>query len=275
MNAVSPIKSDNSAAPAAGAANDALKQVEATAAILYDADKKPAEQKAAEVAKTPEQVAAEKAEADKKTADAAAATKTPEQIAAEKAEADKAKTPEQLEADKKAAAEAAKQIDATKFKMAEGLQADPELLTELGAIAKELGVPQEGAQKFVDLGAKFAKKIEAKQVEAVQKAQQEWVQQSTTDKEFGGDALKSNLAVAKRAVDAYASPGLKELLGEYDPIKNPKGTGLGNHPEMIRAWLRVGKTISEDKIVTSGDDPNAAAGSKTPADVLYPNQGKS
>jgi hypothetical protein len=57
------------------------------------------------------------------------------------------------------------------------------------------------------------------------------------------------------------------LLGNYDPKDNPMGTGLGNHPEFIRAFFNIGKSISEDSVVTGGSGKTTA--SSSPADVLY------
>jgi hypothetical protein len=99
----------------------------------------------------------------------------------------------------------------------------------------------------------------------------EWETASKSDKEFGGDKFDANLAVAKKALDAFGTPELRALLGPYDPKNNPKGTGLGNHPEIIRAFLKAGKAISEDKFV-SGTRAPAALTNASAANALYPNQ---
>ena len=75
------------------------------------------------------------------------------------------------------------------------------------------------------------------QVEAVT---QGWLDQSSSDKEFGGERLDANLAVAKTALDKFGTPELKQLMNQ---------TGLGNHPELIRFFYRAGKAISEDTYV--------------------------
>lgn len=222
---------------------------------------------ASDAAGSDPQKAPDKAQGDEQKAEGDAKTGTDAQ-GADEGKQDK-------EGDKPKEGEAAVEgIDPGKFTMQEGFTADPELLGELGAIAKDLGIAKQAdAQKLVDLGAKFAKKIEAKQVEAVKQQQKDWAKEAVNDKEFGGASLDRNLGIAARARDAYVTPALRQLLGEYDPVKNPKGTGLGNHPELLRLFIKIGSTISEDKIVTSGADPDANAG-KTPAQVLYPNQGK-
>lgn len=147
------------------------------------------------------------------------------------------------------------------FTLPEGTKISDELNGDLAATAKELGLTQEQAQKLADLAAKHGGNQQTAMADAVQKARAEWAQSSTSDKEFGGEKLSENLAVAKKAMDQFGTPELKTLLNE---------SGLGNHPEIIRAFYRAGKAISEDRVVTHGN--SSAERSKDPAKVLYPNQ---
>jgi len=127
------------------------------------------------------------------------------------------------------------------FKAPEGWNFDNEVITSFSDIAKELNLSQESAQKILDkVGAKAAER-QAQNLEAIR---QEWAQTSQADKEFGGDNIQSNLAVAKKALDTFGTPELRSLLNE---------SGLGNHPELIRFFYRAGKAISEDQyVVTNG-----------------------
>jgi hypothetical protein len=127
------------------------------------------------------------------------------------------------------------------FKAPEGRNFDNEVISSFSDIAKELNLSQESAQKILDkVGAKAAER-QAQNLEAVR---QEWAQTSQADKEFGGDNIQSNLAVAKKALDTFGTPELRSLLNE---------SGLGNHPELIRFFYRAGKAISEDQyVVTNG-----------------------
>ncbi len=144
------------------------------------------------------------------------------------------------------------------FKLAEGVEPDAELVEELSNVAKELKLGQDEAQKFADLGGKMAQKWAAKQAEAVEQAKAEWLAASRSDKEFGGDKLDANLAVANKTFGAFGTPELRELLDK---------TGLGEHPEVIRWAYRVGQAISEDKIIV-GDTANKVE--KDPATVMFP-----
>lgn len=132
------------------------------------------------------------------------------------------------------------------FAAPEGMAFNPEALTDFKALAKEHNLSQEAAQKFADLGAKAVQKAQDGYREQIEQAQAQWAADSKADKEFGGDALPENLSVAKRALDTFGSPELSKMLGE---------SGLGNHPEVIRLMYRVGKAISEDKLVPGQTKP--------------------
>jgi hypothetical protein len=103
--------------------------------------------------------------------------------------------------------------------------------------------------------------IAGRHAEVLTQAKAQWVEGARSDKEFGGEKLTENLAVAKRALDTFGTPELRTLLNE---------SGLGNHPEIIRAFFRAGKAISEDKFVTAGS--GSPKGAKDAANALYPNQ---
>lgn len=140
------------------------------------------------------------------------------------------------------------------FAAPDGMTYDPEVLESFSGAAKEAGLTQEAAQKLIE---KMAPAITARQADQVQAIRKEWLDASTADKEFGGEKLAENLGVARKALDNFGSPELRELLDE---------TGLGNHPEVIRFMYRAGKAISEDKFVGG----SATGGGKlNPAAVLY------
>ena len=135
------------------------------------------------------------------------------------------------------------------FTPAEGAAFDDVVIGELSSVAKELDLSQGAAQKLVDrLGPKIAERTLVAQAEAFKATNEEWVASAKADKEFGGDKLNENLAVAKKALDAFGTPELRELLNT---------TGIGNHPEFIRAFYRAGLTVSEDKFVSGGTRPSA------------------
>lgn len=123
------------------------------------------------------------------------------------------------------------------FAMPEGVQLDKTAADEFSAIAKELKLDQATAQKVADVGAKMAQR----QTEAHTKLVESWTEAVKTDKEIGGDKLAENLGVARKALEAFGTPELKDVLN---------ATGFGNHPEVIKAFYKIGKAISEDRFVT-------------------------
>lgn len=136
------------------------------------------------------------------------------------------------------------------------MELDGDAVTEFSAIAKELKLSQADAQRLTDV----AVRLQQKQVEAHATTVQGWVDQSKVDKEFGGDAFDANMATARKAIDTFGTPGLKELLN---------ASGFGNHPEVIRAFFKAGQAISEGKFVAAG--ARAATASPTSiAQQLYP-----
>lgn len=125
--------------------------------------------------------------------------------------------------------------------------------------AKELKLTQEQAQQLVKIG--LNREVESKSI--AEEASNRWLSELPSDKEFGGDKLTENIAIAKRAIAEFGTPELSALLNE---------TKLGNHPEVIRAFYRAGLKISPDNKFVAGGSGNQKAGGKDPAKALFPNQ---
>lgn len=148
------------------------------------------------------------------------------------------------------------------FRMPEGTTLDSEVLAEFESTARELGMPQEEAQKLMEkLAPKIAARQNQQQAELIDRASSEWTAAATADKEYGGDKLAENLALGEKALTTFGTPALRQLLVD---------SRFGNHPEVIRFMVRAGKALSEDTFVPGGTKPPAAA--KSAANVLYPNQ---
>lgn len=135
------------------------------------------------------------------------------------------------------------------FKVPEGIELDVGTSDKFKALATELKLPADSAQKVVDLYA-GVRQAEAQAFADQVKA---WGEQVSADKELGN---ADNLAAARKAVDAFGTPELKSLLNS---------TGMGNHPEVVRLMSKIGKAISEDTITRGkqGEKPKDAA------NVLY------
>lgn len=129
------------------------------------------------------------------------------------------------------------------FSLPNGMPLDDALLAEATPLFKELGLTQEQAQKLVDFQAKQVQASSQSQVDAFNQLMQDWREKSQNDKEFGGDKFDESIAVARSAIDKFGTPELKQLLEEH---------GVGNHPEVIRFMVKVGKLTAEDVPGTSG-----------------------
>jgi len=146
------------------------------------------------------------------------------------------------------------------FTMPEGVELNEALLAEATPVFQELGLNQEQAQKLVDLHAQQVQAGEVGQVEAYTQMMDDWREQSMNDKEFGGDKFEESVGIARAALDKFGTPELKELLEDH---------GVGNHPEVIRFMVNVGKLTAED-VPGSQASPTSQKGDR--AERLYPNQ---
>lgn len=146
------------------------------------------------------------------------------------------------------------------FKTADGAPLEGEFLGEFSAIAKDLQLTQEQANKVAELGAKMAKDFSAQNTKALDAASAAWEAEVTADKEIGGDKLPENLAIAKKALADFGTPELTKLLGE---------SKLGNHPEIIRFMVKAGKAISQDSKFVTGGRPMTTI--ESAAQRMYPN----
>ncbi|MFY4545026.1 peptidase, partial [Escherichia coli] len=141
------------------------------------------------------------------------------------------------------------------FQAAEGVELDTEALKEFEPVARELNLTNEQAQKLVDAYPKILAGVQQRQAEAWQKTTEQWAADVKADKVIGGDKLISNLSAAQRALDQFGTPELKEYLNT---------TGMGNHPDLVKTFVKIGKAMSEDGMVTGDNE-----GQRSAAEVLY------
>jgi len=145
--------------------------------------------------------------------------------------------------------------EAYDIKAPEGIDFDPEGLKAFEDFAKENGLTNEAANSLL---GKLAPVMAERQQAAHTAMIEGWLGQSQTDTEFGGPKLQENLSVAKKAMDTFGTPELTKLLND---------SGLGNHPEIIRAFL-PGRKANFRRHVCRGS--RAPASSADPAQRMYP-----
>lgn len=134
------------------------------------------------------------------------------------------------------------------FKAPEGVALDEGAIAVFTPIFKEAGLTQDAAQKMVDTFATF-------QAERAAKQATDWLEASKADKEIGGTKFAESSALAQVAFAKFATPELKEFV---------EASGLGNHPELLRMFVRIGKA--------SGEAPHVQVREQAPpVSRLYPN----
>lgn len=134
--------------------------------------------------------------------------------------------------------EAGEVPESYEFEMPEGMELDQGLADAVTPVFKELGLNQEQASKLTSAYAQV-KQQEVQQAQAdFDKQLDQWASEIKNDKEIGGEAFDANAAIARKAVDEFGSPELKDLLDN---------TGFGNNPHIFKFMLSVGKLLNEDQ----------------------------
>lgn len=143
------------------------------------------------------------------------------------------------------------------LKLPQGSLLDASVIEKTAAFAKENGLSNEAAQAILDReNSDVAAYVDAQKAQVAQQ-QDAWIKESQTDKEFGGEKFAENAELAKRAVERFGSDAFKKALNE---------TKLGNHPELLRVFVRIGKAMADDKFLPPGA---MTQGKKSPAEILY------
>jgi hypothetical protein len=196
----------------------------------------------------------------------AAAEGTTADTAAADAPAAEAKTEDTQEGE---AAEAAAVVpDKYELVVSEGLTIDPAQLEAATPVFRELGLTNEQANKLMPVAEQFAKSIgdnlNRQILESVAGERKAWLDTAKADPDIGGQNWDASLVTAAKALDGLGFPkgsSFRALLDE---------SGLGNHPDMIRAFVQVGRAIGEDNDFPRGGAATSAP--RTAAEILYPSK---
>lgn len=148
----------------------------------------------------------------------------------------------------------------------EGIILDPALIEAATPIFKDMGLSNDQANKLMPIAAQMAQRIgdnlNQQILDSVATERANWLNTAKNDTEIGGQNWDASLVTAAKGLDTLGfvkgSP-LRNLLDE---------SGLGNHPEMIRAFVKVGKAIGEDGFERGA---GSAAIIRDKAEILYPN----
>ena len=154
------------------------------------------------------------------------------------------------------------------FTLPEGMELDEGMRDNFLPMAKEMGLSQEKAQKLVTMYAEQMKSGDEARQTAFEGVLQEQMTELKNDPEFGGEKFDENVGVVRKAIEYAGGQELRDALDE---------TGMGNHPTLVKAFWKIGKTISEDNFRSSSGDSGDKGEPKSKADILYgpdPNKDK-
>ncbi|WP_017773839.1 hypothetical protein [Paraburkholderia kururiensis] len=176
-----------------------------------------------------------------------------------------ANKPADKPADKPAEAPNDKPVEYTDFALPEGVEVDQKVMDSFKQIAAEAKVPQEAAQKLVDLYSSQVKEAVERPYKLWVDTQKEWQDQVKSDSELGGKNFENTTSTIAKAINAIGGEQAKAIREAFS------FTGAGNNPEIIRLVYRMAKAVTEGGAV-NGSKP-AGVNTKSPAETLYPNQG--
>ena len=148
-----------------------------------------------------------------------------------------------------------------KFNLPEGLEIPKQQLDEFTKVIGDHRLPQEAAQRLVDMHLDAIKSISQKSLEdqwsVFHNQQKEWTNEVMSDPVLGGSGHKTAMALAAKGIDAVVSADDRKEFNEALSV-----TGAGNHKAIIKAFYRVGKLLGEPQQITSAIKPPPDRGSE-------------
>lgn len=147
----------------------------------------------------------------------------------------------------------------TDFTFPEGFTSNADQVKAFSEVALKAGLSQEQAQELLNVQSLGTQNTANAQQTAWDKVVDDWSAATKADKEI-------DVASAQKALEAIGTPELKTLFNEI---------GIGNNPEIVRAFAKVGELIDRLKAATGDDtlefgNTSVEAKDKTAAEVLYP-----
>jgi hypothetical protein len=142
------------------------------------------------------------------------------------------------------------------------VEIDAALLEKATPLFKEAGLTNDQANKLAPLALDIAAQALKKQNDDFDGLKADWAKAAQKDAEIGGKNWAKSQEQAAKALDHFGAPKGSEFRKLLDD------SGLGNHPEMIRMFSKMGATIKEDDNLEGGD--RNPKGKKDKLETLYP-----
>lgn len=149
------------------------------------------------------------------------------------------------------------------FSLGEGVNLDTAVVERYSATAKELDLPQDKAQKLLELGVQ---EVKAAQEAVTKSLEQEfmstrdgWKKALASDETFGGAKQAETLSRAQRVLDEYFPADFREFLG----------MGFGDNNHLIIGLAKIDQMLGESRVPRGGS--SEPTGSTPLWDGLYKN----
>ena len=120
---------------------------------------------------------------------------------------------------------------------------DPETTADFRQLAHEIGLNNDQASVLFDTYVNAIAGQQEQEQEAFDQFEVENTQ--ALQQEWGGNFDK-NVELARRAFMNFATPEAVEIMEQ---------TGLGNHPEILKVFSRVGELLQEDSVLPGSSTP--------------------
>ncbi len=152
----------------------------------------------------------------------------------------------------------------------EGFTIDPALVQNADPVLRDIGLSNDAANKLLpvarDIMARTQESLVRQIADAAAAQKKTWHEAFVADPEIGGARRSETEHFAAKALDAlgYAQGHpFRQALNE---------SGFGNHPDMIRAFRRLGELVGEDGGFVR---PTTASSRNRPVwERLYPNEAR-
>lgn len=176
-------------------------------------------------------------------------TKTGEQV---KVESEAKDEPEKESNEPAKEPEGKKEVpESYDLKKPEGSLLDATRVEAIASFAKSKGLSTDAAQALVEYESEAIEQLATKN-------QKVWLEELRNDKDFGGQSLEDNGALAFQTAEKWFGEEFVNLM---------KSTHLNNHPLLFRGLVRIAKASANDKFVHSGSQDSG--GTKSDAELFY------
>lgn len=165
---------------------------------------------------------------------------------------------EQAPAGEKPAAPAALEL-----KLPEGVTVPEAELAAYKELALKQGLDAPKAQALLEHFVAVDRAREQALAETVAKQEQAWTASLKADPDLGGQKWDATVQSVRRAIDYVGKPAAQMLVQ----------AGLGSHPDVVRALVKLGRGLAEDRIAGTSQAPGVKQ-PKTFAEVAYPTMQK-